>query len=103
MERAAVVSARKNARHNQLEGRCRFSQRALASIRARYPIVVANIETQILVGLLPDLVRVTERTLFLTGILEEHDDQVIRTCQELSVKPNAIDRENGWVLYRTDR
>lgn len=103
VERAAVVSARKNARHNRLAARCRFSQRALASIRARYPIVVANIETTILVGLLPDLVRVTDRTLLLTGILEEHGDQVIRTCQALSVKPNAIDRENGWVLYRTHR
>jgi ribosomal protein L11 methylase PrmA len=103
VERAAVVSARRNARHNQLERRCRFSQRALASIRARYPLVVANIETRLLVDLLPDLVRVTGRCLFLTGILDEDGAEVVRICDELSVKPNAIDRENGWVLYRTDR
>lgn len=103
VDRRAVVSARKNARHNHLEGSCRFSQRALSSIRSRYPVVVANIETRILVGLLPDLVRVTGRCLFLTGILDSDGEEVVRTCHDLSVKPNAIDRESGWVLYRTDR
>jgi ribosomal protein L11 methyltransferase len=103
VERVAVTSARKNARHNGLEGRCRFSQRALASIRTRYPVVVANIETRILVGLLSDLVRVTGRALFLTGILEEDGEQVLDACRALSVKPNAIGHEDGWVLYRTDR
>jgi ribosomal protein L11 methyltransferase len=103
VDRAAVVSARKNARLNGLERRCRFSQRALASIRDRYPLVVANVETRILVGLLPDLVRVTSRCLLLTGILEEHAADVNESCGALSVKPNAVNRENGWVLYRIDR
>lgn len=103
VDRAAVASARKNARLNALEGRCRFSQRALGTITARYPLVVANIETRVLLGLLSDLVRVTAGCLLLTGILEEHGDEVNATCETLSVKPNAIDRENGWVLFRIDR
>lgn len=103
IDRAAVTSARTNARLNHLEGRCRFSQRALAGIRDSYPLVVANVETRVLIGLLPDLVRVTSRCLLLTGILEEHASDVGETCAALSVKPNSVDQENGWVLYRIDR
>jgi ribosomal protein L11 methyltransferase len=104
VDRTSVASARKNARHNRLESRCRFSQRPLASVRTAQPLVVANIETRILVGLLPDLWRVTSRTLLVTGVLEEHTDDLLRSAAAaFSEKPKPLDRENGWVSYRIDR
>ena len=67
-------------------------------MRRRYSLVVANIETRSLVPLVPDLLRVTGRRLLLTGILEEHAGEL----EALSEKPQRVDSQDGWVLYRID-
>ncbi len=55
VDEEAVRVARDNARHNGVEARLEVSSDALESLTARYPLVLANIESRVLQPLAPAL------------------------------------------------
>ena len=68
----ALDSARHNAALNRLDGRIRFSPASLASIRRRFDLITANINSATLLELSAKLKRILTQDgrLILSGILE---------------------------------
>jgi ribosomal protein L11 methyltransferase len=101
VDRRAVQNARENARLNGLSCSCRFSTRPLASVKRRYPLVVANVEAPALFELGPDLVRVTASTLIVTGVLAERRDELCAALTGLEL--SAETEDEGWILLELGR
>jgi len=105
VDREAVANARKNAALNQLTDRCRFSARALAGVRERYELVVANIEAWVLEELATQLVRVTKPGghLLLSGLLEERAAALGALFESFGMRLVTRQDESGWALLELAR
>lgn len=67
IESDAIISARENARRNQLTAE--FSQTDVADITDTFDIVVANLFAEVLVALSADILRISTGYIALAGIL----------------------------------
>jgi ribosomal protein L11 methyltransferase len=81
----AVRVSRENAEHNRVAARMRVSDAEPSALSERFPLVLANIETRVLVPLAPALcARLTPGgTLILSGILAPECETVLRAYTEL--------------------
>lgn len=68
----AISVAKENAQRNKLTPKCAFDTTALKKLAGEFPIVVANIEADALIGMAKDLIKHMSRggLLVLSGILE---------------------------------
>ncbi len=105
IDRRAVRAARANAALNRVKTRCRFSTAPLSRLRARFDLVVANVDLATILELAPVMAaRLSPgATLLLTGILTEDAPDVARSYRALGLsRPRRADRE-GWVLLSMRR
>jgi len=68
----AIEVAKENAQRNRLAPKCTFDTTALKKLDKEYPIVVANIEADTLIGMVKDLQKRCSKggLMILSGILE---------------------------------
>lgn len=68
-------------------------------VSRRYDVVVANIVTDVILGLLDELEPVLRKdALFIgSGIIEENANRVVAKMQGLNFAVRSVDRQNGWV------
>jgi ribosomal protein L11 methyltransferase len=68
----AIEVAKENAQRNKLAPKCTFDTTALKKLAGEFPIVVANIEADVLIGMSRDLIKHMAKggLLVLSGILE---------------------------------
>jgi ribosomal protein L11 methyltransferase len=78
----AVAAARYNVLRNGLQNRVSISERALAEVLERYPLVVANIVHDVLIELAEDLQRVTSPggLLIVSGLIYGDQTSSISDC-----------------------
>ncbi len=78
----AVAAARYNVLRNGLQNRVSISERALAEVLERYPLVVANIVHDVLIELAEDLQRVTSPggLLIVSGLIYGDQTSNISDC-----------------------
>ncbi len=100
---AAVEATRDNAVLNDVAVRLEASTCDLAEIDGEFDLVVANILAPTLVGLAPELQRVTAGTLIISGVLDGLHDHVLDALQPLRVVRTL--RRDGWaaVVLRAGR
>ena len=92
----AVDVALENARLNNVENRFSASTVGLQGIEDTYPLVLANIQTPILVKMAASLMKSVESsgTLILSGILAGQEDDIQSAFKGFCV--NAIKEEGQW-------
>lgn len=89
-----VAVARDNAEANGLADRVEFVQHGFAELdAATFDVVVANIVIGDLAPLLPDLVARCERTLIVSGFLDDQFDQLVHGIDADTVTRRSLD---GW-------
>lgn len=77
----AVAAAQQNVRRNRLHGKMSISNKSLAELEGKYPLVVANIIHDVLIALADDLKKVTGSggILILSGLI--YGDQTRRVTE----------------------
>ncbi|HEU4409721.1 MAG TPA: 50S ribosomal protein L11 methyltransferase [Polyangiaceae bacterium] len=92
----SIAIARENAARNGLEGRVDFSTRDVAALAGAFPVVVANIETHVLVPLAAALrARLAPGGLLvLSGVLTRQEDEIVAAYAGLAVE--SLTREGEW-------
>ncbi|MCA9626475.1 MAG: 50S ribosomal protein L11 methyltransferase, partial [Myxococcales bacterium] len=95
----ALRSAQKNLGLNRRCAPIEFSATPLGEFHeADWDIVIANIETTVLLQLADDLVRVSGKHLILTGILAEQLSEVLRAFESRGMRPTTIRDRDDWRL-----
>ena len=89
-----VRTAKENAAENELEAH--FSDTELPALRGPYDLVVANLYAEVLVGMAPELIRLTGRHLVLAGILADRADKVVEALSP-PLALTARVQEGDWV------
>lgn len=101
IEPEAIATARENARINGVSHRVEFSCSPLdRSVPSKsFHRVVANITSQVLLPLLPDLKRVLipHGDIILAGFLVEEDRLLRRAFSENGLHIRQLKRQRGWI------
>lgn len=101
---AAVENARENLRRNGVEERVRLietkADRAFLGRLGGFDLVMANILSGVIIGLLPSLSRaisdVPDGRLILSGVLAYETDLIHDAARELRLRIRDEDREEEW-------
>jgi ribosomal protein L11 methyltransferase len=98
IDKNALISARENMSANQVEDFVLISEENLLELEEDYDIVVANIQSDVLCHLAPELVKRTRigGYLILSGIIEEHLDQVMRGFSPYNLDLHSIKKMAPW-------
>ena len=94
----AAESARENARRNGVASRIRVVQGDVRCVGGTYPLVVANILFQVLVGIAPELARRVEPGghLILSGFLVPETGPMERTYSRRGLRPLRLATQGEW-------
>lgn len=94
----AVTVAEKNLRRN---GIAEFDlvDGSLVGIRSEFDLVVANILSEVILAILPDIHRVLSPggTFIGSGIIQENEEAVIAGMTTLGIEVREVRKEAGWV------
>jgi ribosomal protein L11 methyltransferase len=103
-DREAIEVARENAARNRLEGRAELAVAELGTVSGRFPAVVANIQTAVLVPLAGELARVCEpgALLVLSGVLEGERDEILAAYDRRFEHLETTTRD-GWIALALRR
>lgn len=98
----AVEVAGENAAENGCEIECGVSDLLRGVKDGKYDIICANIVADIIIRMLPDIGRfMHEKTmLFVSGIISERADEVVKTAEKYGLKPSRVCRDNDWTAIR---
>lgn len=90
-----------NAGFNGVDGRVTVGMEPLEDLAGPYSIVVANILAPVLIELAEHLVRLTGRTLVISGLLAERYEHVVAALAPLRIA--TIEHVDGWVAIALER
>jgi ribosomal protein L11 methyltransferase len=90
-----------NAGFNGVDGRVTVGMEPLDDLVGPYSIVVANILAPVLIDLADHLVRLTGRTLVISGLLADRYEHVVAALAPLHI--TAIEHVDGWVAIALER
>ena len=91
----AVAIARTNAEINRVSSRIEFSTGSLEATSGRFDLVCANLTANVIVPMLPDLLRRTGHKLILSGILGEQEEMVLKGLP--AVHSCNVSRSGEWI------
>jgi ribosomal protein L11 methyltransferase len=103
VDRKAVVMARKNAKTNHVDARCRFETTPVERVRGHFDVVVANIGLRVLRALGEALSRAVtlSGTLVLAGFLDEDRAELTGVFRGFGFRARSArprQSEEGWAL-----
>ncbi|MGE0328754.1 MAG: 50S ribosomal protein L11 methyltransferase [Polyangiaceae bacterium] len=100
----ALRSAQRNLGLNKRCAPIEFLDTPLSDFQeSDWDIVIANIETTVLLKLADDLVRLANKHLILTGILAEQLSDVLRAFESRGMRPTTIRDLEDWRLVALTR
>jgi ribosomal protein L11 methyltransferase len=99
----AVGVAEENARLNGVAGSIRFRVGSVDETTAPADVTCANLTADVIVPLLPSLLRAARARLILSGILDTQADWVVTRLRELGAPSHDITRDGEWVAITTNR
>ncbi len=97
---ASVISiAGENAGKNRVQDKCRFFAGSAADITGKYDIVAANILTEVLVNIMPDLKKLLKpaSVLILSGIIKRKLPLIEESLEKNSLKTVKILEKENWI------
>lgn len=97
IETDSVRASRENATLNGLQAR--FSGARLEELEGPYDLVVANLFAEVLIGMAPELIRLTGKHLVLAGILADRADRVVEALSPPLAVSERI-QTGEWVSLR---
>jgi len=89
----AIQASRQNARYNGLQAQ--FNDTPIEELRTSYPLVVANLYAEVLIGLSSSIVPLVGRHLALAGILADRVHLVKEAYRSLTIVREK--QEGDWV------
>ncbi|GAB4207622.1 MAG: 50S ribosomal protein L11 methyltransferase [Sandaracinaceae bacterium] len=95
----SMQASAENAAANGVGGRLSVSKRPVGQVRGLFEIVLANIESRVLVPLAPAIAaRVAPAgTLVLSGLLFHEEDEIREAYGALGLEPVRTAREKDWI------
>lgn len=103
-DEASITFARENAKLNGIDD-IEFFVGSITDDTPEFDFVCANLTVDVIVPLLPLLIRKTRKTLVLSGILREQEEMIVSALVASSVKDFAIERSGEWIavtIYRSE-
>ncbi len=99
IDRGACAETRKNLARNGIAGGVVVVEGGIRSVPDRYDVVVANLRTPVLAGILEDMAdRLSQAgTAVLSGILERELHPFLALLEQRLFEPPAIRRLQGWM------
>jgi len=97
---AAIACAGENAELNGVSDRCIFIAAEPSQVKGNFPAVIANIDSDTLIKMAPDLVRLMKpgAILILTGIVDARRDEVLEAFKTHNLKWFREFKQGPWVL-----
>jgi len=79
-----------------------FGSDLLNSVNGKFDLVTANILAEVIVELIPELKKVSQKNTryIFSGIIEDKMKMVIEKMEEFNIEPEKIYNESGWVAIR---
>jgi ribosomal protein L11 methyltransferase len=96
----SIAIARKNAILNGVADYIDFFQGSIDPNPPPFDIVVANLTLDVIIPILPLLLATAQKSLILSGILIEQENDVRRALADLDVIDVTVDRSGEWVSLR---
>jgi len=95
----SMEASRENAAANGVAKRFRVAKKPVGEVRAEFPIVLANIESRVLVPLARAIAsRVAQGgTLVLSGLLAHEEEELLDTYRALGLEHTRTGREKDWI------
>ncbi len=96
---SVICVAEQNAQKNMVQDKCRFFAGKSSDIKGKYDIVVANILTEVLVDIMPDLEKLLkpDGVLVLSGIIKRKLHLIEDSLEKNSLKLTEVSEEENWV------
>jgi ribosomal protein L11 methyltransferase len=95
----SMQASRENAQANGVSGRFRVAKKPVGDVKPLFPIVLANIESRVLVPLARAIAsRVAPGgTLVLSGLLAPEEEEILDTYAPLGLEHVRTAREKDWI------
>ncbi len=93
----SVTIARENAEANGVADRIEFYVGSITPDLPMFDFVCANLTIDVIVPLLPLLLEKTGRTLLLSGILQEQEDEIIAELEKFGVTEPTVNHSGEWI------
>lgn len=93
----SIAIARENALLNGVADRIEFLEGPIDGNTPPFDIVVANLTLDVIVPLLPLLFKTTQKSLILSGILIEQENDARQALADLGVIGMTVDRSGEWI------
>ena len=103
VEAESVAATHENAERNAVKGRVRASLTPLARVKGQFPLVLANVESRVLVPFAREIAaRVAPGgTLILSGLLADEEASLIAAYAPMSCV--RVTRERDWIAITLTR
>lgn len=92
----SITIARENAEINDSE-EIELYAGSITDETSKFDFVCANLTADVIVPLLPLLVKKAEKTLLMSGILKEQEDWVATALRELKIKNYELRTDGEWI------
>jgi ribosomal protein L11 methyltransferase len=99
----SIRIARENAQRNGVAELIEFAQGSLDENVERYDFVCANLTLDVITPLLDPLLKLSETTLVLSGILNEQRDEIVRQLRERGIADLAVREDGEWIAVVIER
>ncbi len=98
-DESVISVAIDNASKNNMANKCQFFAGVASSVEGKYELVVANILAHIIIEAMPELINLvkTDGTLILSGIIEEKEQDVIKSVKENGFHSIEVLHQDQWV------
>jgi len=95
----SMAASRENAAANGVADRLRVAKRPVGEVKGRFPIVLANIESRVLVPLASAIrARLAPGgTLVLSGLLAHEEEELLEVYTALGLTHARTTREKDWI------
>lgn len=93
----SIHIARENAAANGVEKRIRFFEGSISSETRHHDLVCANLTLDVIVGILPALLAISDRALLLSGILTEQQAEITSELAKYNLSEFNVERAREWI------
>ena len=96
-DRDSVIIARENAEANGVADRITFFHSPIDQLTPEHDFVCANLTLDVILPILPLLIKKSRKYLLLSGILAEQEETIRHELTSLSVSDAEIKRAGEWI------
>jgi ribosomal protein L11 methyltransferase len=98
----SISIARKNAELNQVGDEIDFYVGSISEDSPEFDFVCANLTADVILPILPLLIKKARRKLVLSGILKEQESLITEKFRELQISDFKVQTDGEWISVLTD-